>query len=82
MSAFSRGTKNVYRNPARSFVLLVILALSVGFFVGLSQATRGLSTQTQNLTRVLENTIEVRNAGATGMGQGVELIPEDDVATV
>ena len=82
MSAFSRGTKNVYRSPARSFVLLVILTLSVGLFVGLSQATRGLSTQTQNLTRVLQNTIEVRNAGATGMGQGVELIPEDDAATV
>ena len=82
MSAFSRGTRNVYRNPPRSVVLLVILALSVGLFVGLAQATRALSAQTQNLTQVLENTIEVRNAGATGMGQGVELIPEQDVAAV
>ncbi|MDK1028445.1 MAG: FtsX-like permease family protein [Anaerolineae bacterium] len=82
MSAFSRGTRNVYRNKPRGLVLILILALSVGLFVGLSQATRALTTQTKNLTRILENTIEVRNAGATGMGQGVELIPEQDVVGV
>lgn len=82
MRIVSRAIRNVYRNPARSIIVLLVLALSAGISVAMFQATSATSRQTSNLTALLETTIEVRNAGATGMGSGVEQIPEAEVAKI
>ena len=65
-----RGVKNVYRSGLRTVALLVLLALSVGIFAGFRQATAAVASQSQQLTSVIGNTVEIRNAGASGMGAG------------
>ena len=80
-----RGVKNVYRSRLRTVALLVLLALSVGIFAGFRQATAAVASQSQQLTSVIGNTVEIRNAGASGMGAGAELLPErefDEIATL
>ena len=82
MAAVRRGSRNILRNKARSLLLLLILALSLGLFAALFRADRSISNQIRALSGSLENTVEIRNAGATGMGAGVELIPEEELVAV
>jgi len=82
MSAFSRGVKNVYRSPTRSIVTILVLSLSFGLAAAMLQAITSLKAQTRALTSELETVIQVRNAGATGMGAGVDLIPEEEIDAI
>lgn len=82
MSAFSRGVQNVYRSHARSIVTILILSLSFGLAAAMLQAITTLKAQTKELTSELETVIEVRNAGATGMGVGVDFIPEEEIDAI
>lgn len=82
MGAIQRGIRNVYRNKARTVVVIFILSLSLGVFIGMFQATSAVQQQTKILSSIIENTIEIRNAGATGMGFGAELIPESEIKKV
>lgn len=82
MSAFSRGVQNVYRNPTRSIVTILILSLSFGLAAAMLQAITTLKAQTKELTSQLETVIQVRNAGATGMGTGVDMIPEEEIDAI
>lgn len=82
MSAFSRGVKNVYRSPTRSIITIFVLSLSFGLAAAMLQAITSLKDQTRVLTSELETVIQVRNAGATGMGTGVDFIPEEEIDAI
>lgn len=77
MAAFIRGFRNVYRNKARFILVMIILALSAGIYVTMAQVSAGIQ---ENLTSVASDyltLLEVRKAGADGMGVGVDALPEE-----
>lgn len=82
MNAIRRGFRNVFRNGARSALVLLIVAMSVAVGVGMLQVRTLAASQLRALQATVENMIEVRAAGATNMGQGAELLPESIVDQV
>lgn len=72
MRAIYRGLRNVYRSKARAALVVVLLGLSVGVFITMAQAADRISGTTAGLQASVETLIEVRAAGATAMGRGVE----------
>ncbi len=82
MGVIQRGLRNVYRNKIRTIVVILILSSSLGIFIAMFQATNAIQQQTKILSSAIETTIEVRNAGASGMGFGAELIPESELEKI
>ncbi len=82
MGVIQRGLRNVYRNKIRTLVVILILSLSLGIFIAMLQATNAIQQQTKILSSAIETTIEIRNAGASGMGFGAELIPESELQKI
>lgn len=76
MGAIRRGTRNVTRSLPRAGVVSVIMGLAVAVFLTLAAAAQAISAQTGQLGAQVLNRIEVRAAGATGMGIGAEALPE------
>lgn len=76
MRTLRRGVRNVYRNQTRATLVILILGLAVGTFVTLTQASREIAARTNAVAAVIGTLIEVRAAGATGMGVGVDALPE------
>jgi len=77
MGAWRRGIRNVYRNQARAILVILVLGLAVGVFIALAQASAEISTRTRAVASVVGTLIEIRGAGATGMGVGVDALPEE-----
>jgi len=72
-----RGIRNSYRSKGRAVLVIVLLGLSVGIVITMLQVSRSVSANTDLLKRNVETLIEVRAAGATAMGRGVEALRED-----
>lgn len=72
MRAIYRGLRNVYRSKARAALVVVLLGLSVGVFITMTQAADRVGSTAAGLQASVETLIEVRAAGATAMGRGVE----------
>jgi putative ABC transport system permease protein len=77
MGAVRRGIKNVYRSQARAIVVILVLGLAVGASITLAQASAEIGTRVAEAAAVVGTLIEVRAAGATGMGVGVDALPEE-----
>ncbi len=76
MQAMRRGLRNLGRNPIRSVLVVLILALGIGIWVSLLEAARGVRERVGQLGAEVGNLIEVRAKGATGMGVGAQALPE------
>jgi len=72
-----RGIRNTYRSKGRAALVIVLLGLSVGIVITMLQVSQSVSANTSELKRNVETLIEVRAAGATAMGRGVEPLAED-----
>lgn len=77
MGAWLRGWRNVYRSKARFALVMVILALSAGIYITMAQVSAGIQENLRSVAAEYLTLLEVRKAGATGMGVGVEALPED-----
>lgn len=76
MNAAVRGLRNVVRDPIRAVLVGAVLALAVAVFLTLALAARAVERQTAEAGGQTQNLIEVRAAGASGMGTGVDALPE------
>jgi len=72
-----RGVRNSYRSKGRTALVIVLLGLSVGIVITMLQVSRSVSANTDELKSKVATLIEVRAAGATAMGRGVEALRED-----
>lgn len=78
MGSVIRGLRNIYRSKGRTLAVVILLALSFGIFAAMNRAASAVNTQSDNIMGVVENTIEVRSAGTTGMaviGEGGAALP-------
>lgn len=82
MEAAWRGVRNVFRSRARSIIVIGILSLSVAALVTLLQIAAGIQETNARLGAELGTSIEVRRAGATGMGRGADPLPEEIVGRI
>lgn len=76
MGALRRGMRNVYRNRARAILVALILGLSVGTYLTMAQVSAGIQENLRAVASEWLVLVEVRRAGATGMGEGVDALPE------
>lgn len=77
MRTIFRAIRNIYRNPARTIMVVAVLGLSIGIFITMQQTATIVSSTSKTLKENVQTLIEVRAAGATGMGVGVQPLPED-----
>lgn len=82
MDALRRAAKTLARTPSRSLLLILVLALSVGLFAALVQSAVAVDEEADRLEATYATQVEVRRAGATQMGAGVDLLPEQAFANV
>lgn len=62
-----RSIKNVYRNKPRTVAVVLLLTFSLSLALGVFQASLSIDRQTRNIISVVQNVIEVRSAGTSGM---------------
>lgn len=77
MGSLKRGWRNVYRSEVRAVLVSLLVGLSVAVFLTLTQAASGVAEQARRLGGEVQTLIEVRAAGATGMGAGLDALPEE-----
>ncbi len=77
MSALSRGMKNVYRSKARFALVAIILGLSVGVYLTMTRVAAEIEKNVGAVAAEVQTLLELRAAGATGMGVGVDALPQD-----
>lgn len=70
-----RGGRNLTRSVSRSTLVVLVLATAGLVFLTLTQAALGIRAQTRALGGEVATLIEVRGAGATGMGVGADALP-------
>jgi len=75
--AVYRGLRNVYRSKTRAALVIALLGLSIGVFITMAQAADSTGDTASRLESSVETLLEVRAAGATGMGLGVEPLRGD-----
>ncbi len=68
MGALSRGMKNVYRSTARFVLAAIILGLSVGVYLTMTKVAADIEANVATVAAEVQTLLEVRAAGATGMG--------------
>ena len=66
MSSVSRSVRNVFRNKARTLVVVMIIGLSMGVFLTMSVVNANISENTASLSDGIDTTITVRPAGNFG----------------
>jgi len=76
ISAFVRGLRNAYRSKARAVLITLVVGLSVGTSVTMARVSAATGEFLRTVASEYLVLLEVRAAGATGMGAGVEALPE------
>lgn len=72
-----RAVRNMARSPIRSALVTLMLGVVVAVFLTLAQAAQAVADRTEGIAASFLNLVEVRAAGATGMGVGVDALPEE-----
>lgn len=75
MRAIARGVRDMYRSELRAVLVILLVALSLAVVLAMTQALGVIEDQTRRLGTQVSTTIEVRRAGAMGMGFGFEALP-------
>lgn len=68
MSAVTRGLRNPFRTPVRTGVVVLLLAIIIGFFAVMVQGASLTRQQLEELQASVRTVIELREAGAFGTG--------------
>ena len=76
MGAVIRGWRNVFRSKVRFLLVMIVLALSVGITITMARVSLGIRDNLRTIAADYLTLLEVRKAGATGMGVGVAALPE------
>ena len=77
MRSILRGFRNSYRSKGRAALVTLLLGVSVGIVITMLQVSASVSSNADELKRNVATLVEVRAAGATAMGRGVEPLDED-----
>ncbi len=77
MRAVIRGLRNVYRNKIRFALVMVILGLAAGVSITMAQVSAGIAENLDVVAADYLALLEVRKAGADGMGVGADALPEE-----
>lgn len=77
MGAIIRGLRNVYRNKVRFGLVMVILGLAAGVTITMAQVSAGIAENLEVVASDYLALLEVRKAGADGMGVGTDALPEE-----
>lgn len=82
MGVFTRGFKNAFRNPVRTFSIVLILSLSIGLALTMLLSLRAVQTKIDSVKASIGNIITVLPAGARGFEGGGEPLTASDSATI
>lgn len=82
MSAITRGTKNVFRNPLRTISVTAILGLSLGMIVVMLAARSAVDKRITEVKSSVGNTVTISPAGARGFLGGGEPLKTSNVTEV
>jgi putative ABC transport system permease protein len=66
MSAVSRSVRNVFRNKARTLVVILIIGVSIAVFLSMTIVNANIGDRTTNISENLDTTITVQPAGSFG----------------
>ncbi len=77
MGAVVRGWRNVFRSKIRFGLVMIVLALSAGITITMAQVSAGIRDNLRTVAADYLTLLEVRKAGATGMGVGVDALPTE-----
>lgn len=66
MSSVSRSVRNVFRNKARTFVVILIIGMAIGVFLSMTIVNANISDRTTSISDNLDTTITVSAAGSFG----------------
>ena len=64
MSSVSRSVKNVFRNKARTLVVILIIGLSIGVFLSMTIVNANIEDDTTSLSEEIDTTITITPAGS------------------
>lgn len=82
MDALRRAAKTLARTRARTLLLVLVLALAVGLFAALLSSALAVGEQVDRLEQTYATQVQLRRAGATQMGGGADLLPEEPFANL
>jgi putative ABC transport system permease protein len=66
MSSVSRSVRNVFRNKARTLVVILIIGVSIAVFLSMTIVNANIGDRTMNISENLDTTITVQPAGSFG----------------
>ncbi|MBI5000158.1 MAG: FtsX-like permease family protein [Euryarchaeota archaeon] len=69
MSTVNRSIRNVFRNKARTIVVIIIIGISIGVFLSMTIVNGNISARTVQIAEGLDTMVIVRPAGSYGPGQ-------------
>lgn len=82
MNVLSRGMRNSFRNPIRTFSIVLILGLSIGLGLTMLLARQAVDDKIAAVKSSIGNTITISPAGARGFEGGGEPLTADQLAKV
>ena len=79
MGIIKRGLKNAFRNSIRTFLIVVILGLSIGLVLIMLVARQAVQAKIESVKSSIGNTVSVSPAGMRGFEGGGEPLTEDKI---
>ncbi|MEO5950363.1 MAG: ABC transporter permease [Candidatus Saccharimonadales bacterium] len=82
MNSMTRGIKNAFRNPLRTFAVVIILAIGIGLSLSMLVAQQAIGDRITQLSANLGSSITVNPAGARGFEGGGETLTSASIAKI
>src|SRR5664279_6657615 len=82
MNSMTRGVKNAFRNPLRTFAVVVILAIGIGLSLSMLVAQQAIGDRITQLQANLGSTVTINPAGARGFEGGGEPLTSSTLTKV
>jgi len=82
MNVFTRGVRNAFRNPVRTFSLVIILGLSIGLALAMLIAHQAVDQKINSIQSSVGNTVSISPAGVQGFEGGGNPLTDADIAKV
>jgi putative ABC transport system permease protein len=82
MNVTTRGVKNALRNPIRSGIIVLMLAISIGLVLSMLVAKGSIESKISEVKATAGTTVTVRAAGIMGFSGGGDPLTADDIAKV
>ncbi|MEI7682910.1 MAG: FtsX-like permease family protein [Candidatus Saccharibacteria bacterium] len=79
MNVFSRGLRNAFRNPIRTFSLVAILGLSIGLALAMLVAYQAVGQKISSIQSSVGNIVSISPAGVRGFEGGGNPLTTDQI---